>query len=596
MLHESIQLAARQWLDDPVIADTDKVEIRRLLDAHDERELTDRFYKDLEFGTGGMRGVIGEGRNRMNIYTVGAAVQGLANYISRVGESAKRGGVAIAYDCRRMSVEFSRRAALVLAANGIKAYVFDALRPTPELSFVVRHLRCTAGIVITASHNPPEYNGLKVYWSDGAQVVPPQDKAIIDEVRGVGPFANIRLADEGSPEARKLTEVIGAEVDEAFLTAVDESCLCPDICRKHGDSLKIVYTPLHGTGHLLVPEALRRRGFRHVLTEPAQSKPDGEFPTVKSPNPEEPAAMQLGMALAQRHAADLVIATDPDADRAGIAVRRGDGTYVLLTGNRIGAILTYFICEQLKSDGRLPANGLVLSTIVSSDLAKIIAGSYGAEVIETLTGFKWIAEEIRRWTEPAADGSPRKSFLFGMEESYGYLPCVFVRDKDAVTSSAFIADAAAFAAERGTTLYGMLEDLFRRFGYFEEGAKSVTMKGESGARMIETIMNSLREKHPIAIAGVAVETVTDMLTGIARRVSDGAEVSRFSLPPSDVMVFALADGTKVIARPSGTEPKIKFYILVRSSESNLDRARSHCAERIRMIDADLSALIARVTA
>lgn len=596
MLDQSIQLAAMQWLEDPVIANADKVEIRRLMDANDERELTDRFYRDLEFGTGGMRGVIGEGRNRMNIYTVGAAVQGLANYISRVGESAKKGGVAIAYDCRRMSVEFSRRAAGVLAANGIRAYVFDAMRPTPELSFAVRHLHCTAGIVITASHNPPEYNGLKVYWSDGAQVVPPQDKAIIDEVRGVGTFANIRVALDDSAEARALIQVIGADVDEAFLAAVGASCLCPDICRKHGRSLKVVYTPLHGTGHLLVPEALRRRGFQHVLTEPAQSKPDGEFRTVKSPNPEEPAAMQMGIALAQRHSADLVIATDPDADRAGIAVRRDDSSYTLLTGNRIGAILTYFICEQLKSEGRLPANGLVLSTIVSSDLAKVIARSYGAEVVETLTGFKWIAEEIRRWTEPAADGSPCKSFLFGMEESYGYLPCTFVRDKDAVTSAAFIADAAAFAAERGTTLYGMLEDLFRRFGYFEEGAKSVTMKGESGARMIETIMNSLRKCHPIALAGVAVEIVTDMLTGVARRTSDGAEVGRFNLPPSDVMIFALADGTKVIARPSGTEPKIKFYILARSSGKDLERARSHCEERIRSIDTDLSSLISRITA
>lgn len=590
MLEHSVKTAVDQWLSDPAILDVDKSEIRRLLDSGDAKELTDRFYQDLEFGTGGMRGVLGAGRNRMNVYTIGAAVQGLANYIAREGESAMAAGVAIACDCRRMSDEFSRRAASVLAANGIRAYLFDALRPTPELSFAVRHLKCTAGLVITASHNPPEYNGLKVYWSDGAQVVPPQDDAIIAEVRKVGAFANVRLANEHSP----LIQKIGRDVDEAFLAGVDRSCLCPELCRKHGERIRIVFTPLHGTGYQLVPEALRRRGFRHVVVEPSQAEPSGEFPTVKSPNPEEPAAMERGIALASRESADLVIATDPDADRAGLAVRRKDGSYTLLTGNRIGAILTYFICEQLKATGCLPDNGVVLSTVVSSDLAKEVAKSYGAEVVETLTGFKWIAEKIREYEPREANAAPLKSFLFGMEESYGYLPNAFVRDKDAVTSCAFIADAAAFAAERGMTLHELLELLFQKYGYFQEGARSVTMKGKSGADQIRALMRRLRESPPTTIAGKAVETMADLMNGAVRRLSEGAVVSRIDLPPSDVLIFTLADGTKVIARPSGTEPKIKFYILARSNESTLASAESACAEILNMIEKSLDVIVDHV--
>ncbi len=594
MLEPAIEASVKQWLDEPAIAEADKAEVRRLQEAGADAELTDRFYRNLEFGTGGMRGVIGAGRNRMNLYTVGAAAQGLANYIRGRSGGDAGDGVAIAFDCRRMSPEFSVRTAEVLAANGIRAYLFESLRPTPELSFAVRHLKCIAGVVITASHNPPEYNGLKVYWNDGAQVVPPHDEGIIAEVNRVGAFSNIQHIPEQEAREKRLIVEIGREIDEAFLDEVDASCLCLSECHEQGKRIKIVYTPLHGTGHELVPAALRRRGFEHVLVVPEQAEPSGEFPTVKSPNPEEPAALEMGIALARRENADLVIATDPDADRAGIAVRRKDGTFTLLTGNRIGALLTYFICEQMKSTGKLAANSVVLSTIVSSDLAKDIARAYGAEVVETLTGFKWIAAEIGRYEAEGAPAAPSKHFLFGMEESYGYLPNAFVRDKDAVTSCAFIADAAAFAAARGSTLYEMLEELFRRFGYFQEGAKSVTMKGKSGAEQINAIMNALRNDPPRSFGGIPVATAADLETGAVRRLSDGAEVARFDLPPSDVLIFTREDGVKVIARPSGTEPKIKFYILAKSTDKDLAKAEAECTAQINAIDVELSDNIERI--
>lgn len=593
MLDAAIKAEVDQWINDPAIAPADRDEIRRLLDAGADGELTDRFYRDLEFGTGGMRGVIGAGRNRMNLYTVGAAAQGLANYLRKNAGAGE--GVAIAFDCRRMSPEFSQCVAEVLAGNEIKAYLFESLRPTPELSFAVRHLKCAAGVVITASHNPPEYNGLKVYWSDGAQVIPPHDKGIITEVARVGAFSNVKRMPINVARERNRIISIGRAVDEAFLDEVYKSCLCPKTCADAGARIKIVYTPLHGTGYELVPAALRRRGFEHVLVEPQQSVPSGEFPTVKSPNPEEPAALEMGIALAKRENADLVIATDPDADRAGIAVKRRDGSFTLLTGNRIGALLTYFVCEQLKSTGTMPKNGVVLSTIVSSDLAKDIARAYGAEVVETLTGFKWIAAEIGRYESEGTAGRPSKQFLFGMEESYGYLPNAFARDKDAITSCAFIADAAAFASQRGLTLYELLEELFRRFGYFQEGAKSVTMKGKAGADQITAIMSALRANPPKAIGGVGIVTAADIHTGAVKRLSDGLEISRFNLPASDVLIFTREDGVKVIARPSGTEPKIKFYILAKSLEKDLAKAEAICTGQIAAIDAELTTLIERIT-
>jgi len=397
MLDTTANAAATAWLEDPAIADEGKREVRDLIEAGSEAELADRFYRDLEFGTGGLRGIIGAGRNRMNIYTVGAAAQGLANYIATQGPAAKVAGIAIACDCRRMSDAFALRVAEVMAGNGIRAYLFDKLRATPELSFAIRHLGCTAGVVVTASHNPPEYNGFKAYWTDGGQVVPPHDEAIIAEVRGVGGFAHIKAMPESAAREAGLIRTIGRDVDEAFLDEVEASCLNPDVCREQGKRLKIVYSSLHGTGGVLIPEALRRRGFECVIEVAEQAEPDGEFPTVASPNPEEAAALTMGIETAQREGADLVIATDPDADRVGIAVRAADGEFALVTGNRIGALLADYICRQLTQQGRFPANGVVLSTIVSSDLMKDIGRSYGAEVVETLTGFKWIGQKLHEY-------------------------------------------------------------------------------------------------------------------------------------------------------------------------------------------------------
>jgi len=583
----SVRTAVDAWLNDAAIAEVDKAEVRDLLAAGDERELTDRFYRELAFGTGGMRGMIGAGLNRMNVYTVGAAAQGLANYVAKHGEAARRAGVVIACDCRRKSDVFSERVACVMAGNGIKAYLFEQLRPTPELSFAVRHLSCTAGVVITASHNPPEYNGFKAYWSDGVQVVPPHDKCIMEEVRNVGAFANIKTMSSDDAKAKGLLEIIGRDVDEAFLEQVQASCLNPDVCRQQGETLKIVFTNLHGTGGTLIPEALKRRGFENVIEVPAQAAPDGEFPTVRSPNPEEGAALTMGIELAGREGADLVIGTDPDADRVGIAVRGPTGDFELITGNRIAALLTYYICDQLTRSGTFPKNAVLVTTIVSGDMMKTIARSYGAEVVETLTGFKWIGEKVSQYEAEGAPGAPSKTYIFGGEESYGYMPTTFVRDKDAVTSAAYIADVAAVAAANGQGLYELLQELFKRFGYFAEGAKSLVLPGADGAAKIEAMMNGFRDDPPRTIGGIAVAAVADLMTGENKDVQTGQVISRFDLPAASVIFFTLDDGTKVIVRPSGTEPKIKFYVLTSEPGDDLDRAEQSAAARIEAIVADL---------
>ncbi len=578
----TVRRAAEAWLADPAIDEADKVEIRRLLDAGDWRELTDRFHRDLEFGTGGLRGIMGAGLNRMNVYTVGAAAQGLAAVIVRQGDAARRAGCAIAYDCRHNSEAFARRVACVMAGNGITAHLFEALRPTPQLSFAVRHLGCTAGVVITASHNPPEYNGFKAYWNDGAQVTPPIDGEIIDEVRRVGAFSNVKSSDFESAKSTGLIRMIGRALDEAFLDCVLASCLNPDACRAFGPRIGIVFTPLHGTGATLIPEALSRRGFTRVHLVNEQMKPDGAFPTVKSPNPEEPAAFEMALAVARRENAELVLATDPDADRMGIAVREAGGDYRLLTGNHIAALLTWYICEQLRRSGKLPSNGVVLSTIVSGDLMKVIARSYGVQVVETLTGFKWIAEAIRKDEQAGEPGKPARQFLFGAEESYGYMPCTFTRDKDAVTAAAMLAELAAVLAKESKTLAGLLDELFLTHGYFAEGAKSITMPGADGAARITALMASLRNAPPKQIAGRPVISIGDVNSG-EMRDSNGNVIGRYDLPPSDVLVFTLDDGTKVIARPSGTEPKIKFYILARIDSRDLAAARIAANDRIAAI-------------
>jgi len=583
----SVQTAIDNWLNDTAIADEDKQEIRDLLERGEEKELTDRFYRELEFGTGGMRGVIGAGLNRMNVYTVGAAAQGLANYVAAQGKQAKRDGVAIAYDCRRMSDVFALRTACVMAGNGITAYLFDGLRPTPELSYAVRYFGCTAGVVITASHNPPEYNGFKAYWSDGVQVVPPHDEAIIKEVHQVGAFSNIRLMDAEQAKDQGLIKMIGREVDEAFLAEVQKSCLNPELCREYGKSLKIVFTGLHGTGNVLTPEVLKRRGFENVLMVPEQADANGEFPTVESPNPEEPAALNMGIELAKREGADLVIGTDPDADRVGIAVRKPDGDFELVTGNRIAALLIYYICEELKASGRFPDNGVLVTTIVSGDMMKDIARAYGAEVVETLTGFKWIGEKVSQYEAEGAPGAPSKTYLFGAEESYGYMPGTFVRDKDAVTSAAYIAELAAVAASRGKGLYELLNELFKQFGYYQEGAKSIVLPGKEGAEKIKGIMKQLRTGPPASIGGIAVSAVADIMTGEKKDIRSGEVIDRYDLPKSNVILFVLTDDTKVIARPSGTEPKIKFYILTKASAEDLEKAKAEATAKIEAVIEDL---------
>lgn len=585
-MNETIQIAANAWLADPAIADADKTEIHALVDAKNHAELADRFARDLEFGTGGLRGILGAGRNRMNLYTVGAAAQGLADYILASGTANP--SIAIACDCRRQSDTFSKRVACIMAANGVVAHLFAQPRPTPHLSFAVRELHCTAGVVITASHNPPEYNGFKAYWSDGAQVVPPQDAGIIAAVRAVGSFANIRTVPFEDAVRDGRIRILGSDMDDKFLTAVQSSCLTPDECRIQGRSLKIVYTSLHGTGGTLIPRALRLRGFEQVFEVREQAELNGEFPTVASPNPEEGPALKMAIDLAKSEKADLVIGTDPDADRVGIAVRKPDGDFALLTGNQTAALLTHYLCQRLTRLGRWPTRPVVLTTIVSSDLMKAIARHYGAEVEETLTGFKWIADRIRLWELEKVADSHRRHYIFGAEESYGYMPTAFVRDKDAVTSAAMIAEMAAVARSAGHSIFSVLEDLYRRFGYHQEGAKSITMPGVDGSQRITALMQNLRSEPPRTIGGLDVVTVGDLVSRETVDARTRAVISRFDLPKSDVLIYTLTDGTKVIARPSGTEPKIKFYILTKAPGDDLTKARQIAAEKITAISADLA--------
>ncbi len=575
------------WLSDPAIDEPHKHEIRQLLTQGDEKDLADRFYRQLEFGTGGMRGLMGAGINRMNVYTVGAAAQGLANYIATFGEQAKAAGVAIAYDCRRNSRLFAQTTAAVLAANGVTSYLFKELRPTPQLSFAVRHLKCTAGVVITASHNPPAYNGFKAYWSDGGGVVPPHDENIIRQVRAIRSFSDIKRTPVEQAVSNGAIKLIGDELDAAFLQAVQNSCLELDIVRAQGRSLKIVYTALHGTGGTLVPQALTDRGFANVIQVPQQAEPNGEFPTVASPNPEEGPALDMAIALAKREGADLVIGTDPDADRVGIAVRGPGGAFVLLSGNQTAALLTWYICDHHQRAGTFPPNSALITTIVSGDMMKDIARNFGAEVIETLTGFKWIGEKVTQFEETGGIAGPSKMYLFGAEESYGYMPCTFTRDKDAVTSACFIADLAAVAASRGKNLYALLDDLYRQFGYYQEHTLNVTLPGREGADKIKAMMAGLRSDPPREMAGIPVVRMGDCLSGEIRDLSTGQLAGRYDLPAADVILLTLSDGSKVIARPSGTEPKIKFYLLTREPADDLDRAKAAAVEKINALTADL---------
>ncbi|MCX7017740.1 MAG: phospho-sugar mutase [Candidatus Sumerlaeota bacterium] len=522
-----------------------------------EGSITDAFYCDLDFGTGGLRGIMGAGTNRMNRVVVGRATQGLANYIvSRGG-----GAVCIAYDSRLRSKEFAREAARVVAGNGLKAYLFDDMRPTPELSFAVRHLKAAAGIVITASHNPKEYNGYKVSWSDGGQVVPPEDREIIEEVRRVTSAHQVKTADFTEAIKSGAIEIFGSAVDEAFLGAIDAVRMRPQLDAVSGNQLKIVYTPLHGTGIKMVPRALARWGYNNVVLEPQQSVPDGAFPTIKSPNPEDKAALELSIQLARRENADVVFATDPDADRIGIAVRH-DGDYQLVTGNQVGALMAYYICETLREQGRLPANGALVTTVVTTGLISAIGADYGVDVDLCLTGFKWIAHLIRGYDIQGAPGAPSKKFLMGCEESYGYLIGTHARDKDSVVASCVLAEMALWAKTQGKTFIDVLHDLYARYGVHVESQLSKQMPGMTGMQKIAGLMESLRNNPPREIAGITVTAMTDIKLNKKRDLVSGKETTGPGLPESNVLIYALADGSSVVARPSGTEPKVKFYFMV----------------------------------
>ena len=560
----------RFWLASDAFDEETKKELQAI--DGDDKEIKERFYKDLEFGTGGLRGIIGAGTNRMNKYTVGKATQGLANYILKNNPDGAKMGVAIAYDSRNMSPEFAERSALVLNANGIKAYVFDELRPTPELSYAVRALGCTAGIVVTASHNPPEYNGYKVYWADGAQVVYPKDKGIIGEVNAISDFSLIKTMDRKEAEEKGLFNVIGKEIDDGFIKAIKAQAVRPEEIKKAEDMV-IVYTPLHGTGNKPVRRVLGEVGFKNVYVVPEQEKPDKNFSTVGYPNPEDPKAFTLAIELAKEKNAEIVVGTDPDADRIGVVIRDEKGNYDILTGNMTGALLTEYVLNGRKEKGLLPENAAVIKTIVTTEMVRAIAESYNAELIEVLTGFKFIGEKIKQFEEDHSH-----TFVFGFEESYGCLSGTYARDKDAVGAAMLVCEMAAYYKNRGMTLHDALEELYKKYGFYKEGVKSVTLKGIDGAEKIGKIMAYLRENTPEGFGGNKVITVKDYKSGVFTDVATGNK-SESPLPASDVLYYNLEDRAWLCVRPSGTEPKIKFYMGVKAESSDAAVAKVEAMEK-----------------
>lgn len=545
-----------QWLSNPYFDDATKEELKNI--AEDDNEIKERFYMDLEFGTAGLRGIIGAGTNRMNIYVVRRATQGLANYIAKVDKKSQ--GVAIAYDSRHMSPEFAEEAALCLAANGIKAYIFESLRPTPELSFAVRHLGCVAGINVTASHNPPEYNGYKVYWEDGAQITPPHDSGIMGEVKSISDWNTVKTMDKAEAEKAGLFQVIGKEVDDAYMAELKKQVLHMDAIEAEGKNLKIVYTPLHGTGNIPARRILKELGFENVYVVKEQELPDGDFPTVSYPNPEAAEAFELGLKLAKKVDADLVLATDPDADRLGVRVKDKNGEYHDLTGNMSGCLLANYEISQKKAiNGSLPEDGALIKTIVTTNLADAIAKGYGVKLIEVLTGFKFIGQQILGFEQ-----SGKGSYLFGFEESYGCLIGTYARDKDAIVATMALCEAAAYYKTQGKTLWDAMIEMYEQFGYYKDAIQSVTMKGIEGLQKIQEIMNSLRQNPPAEFAGHKVTAVRDYKADTITDVATGA-VKPTGLPNSNVLYYELTDDAWVCVRPSGTEPKVKFYYGVKGT-------------------------------
>ncbi|MFT5009495.1 MAG: phosphoglucomutase [Saprospiraceae bacterium] len=542
---------ATKWLSESFDLET-RTEVKRLMHA-DPNMLIECFYTDLEFGTGGMRGKMGVGTNRINKYTIGQATQGLANYMKKQFPDANDMSVVIAHDSRNNSPFFSQVCADVLSANGIKAYLFSDLRPTPELSFAVRELGCNAGIVITASHNPKEYNGYKVYWDDGAQIVAPHDTGIISEVRAIESVEEVSFSSNSD-----LIETLDDTIDRKYLAKVQS--LSVDAFKEEKKNLKIVFTSLHGTGITMVPQVLKNAGFENVILEETQAIPSGDFPSVESPNPEERSALRMAMEMAEKEDADLVLGTDPDADRVGLVARNSSGELTLINGNQACALIVYYRLEQMKTAGTIPANGFIAKTVVTSDLISNMAKAYGVKLYETLTGFKWIASVIR-------EKEGKEVFLGGGEESYGYLVGDFVRDKDAVISSLVLSECAAWAASKGKTLIGILDEIYLRFGHFRERLISVVREGKSGKEEIQAMMDGFRTNPPAALLGSKVVSITDILNGTVTDKVTGNSTD-LGLPSSNVMQFTLENGLKFTARPSGTEPKIKFYFSVNLKASS----------------------------
>ena len=556
----------RFWRTDPYFDEETKAELASI--AGDEKEIEDRFYRDLEFGTGGLRGVIGAGTNRMNVYTVRKATQGLANYIIQNGMQDR--GVAISFDSRRFSPEFSMEAALCLAANGIHAYLFDALRPTPELSYAVRTLHAAAGIMVTASHNPPEYNGYKVYWEDGAQITAPRDKEIIDCVRAVTDFHTVRTMSEEQAREQGLLTIIGKDLDDGFIAELKKQIIHPEIIQEMAKKLKIVYTPLHGTGLVPVKRILSELGFENVYVVPQQEKPDPDFTTVSYPNPEDPAAFTLALELAKKENADVVLATDPDADRLGIyALDTKSGKYVPFTGNMSGMLIAEYILRERKQTNTMPENPALVKTIVTTNMSDALTKAYDVTQIEVLTGFKYIGEQIKFFEEQHSH-----NYVFGLEESYGCLAGTHARDKDAIVAVMCLCEVAAWCKSQGITLWDQMVKLYETYGFYKEGLHTETLKGSDGAEQIKAIMTKVRENPPAQLAGLKVRAFRDYQKGEIKNCETG-EVTPSGLPVSNVLYFDLEQGAWACARPSGTEPKIKFYFGVKGeSLSDADKKLS----------------------
>ncbi len=550
------------WLKDDYFDEKTREELRSI--QGNEKEIEDRFYKDLEFGTGGLRGVIGAGTNRMNIYTVRKASQGLANYINKAGSGAK--GVAIAYDSRHMSPEFADEAALCLAANGIKAYVFESLRPTPELSFALRELGCTAGIVVTASHNPPEYNGYKVYWEDGAQVTPPHDTGIIAEVNAISDFRTMKTMDKAEAESKGLYQSIGKDIDDRYMEELKKQIIHPEVIKAVADEIRIVYTPFHGTGNVPVRRILDELGFKNVFVVPEQEEPDGDFTTLDYPNPEDPKAFTLALKLAEEKKADIVMATDPDADRLGIyALDTKSGKYIPFTGNMSGMLIAEYILRERTATATMPKDPALVTTIVTTNMAHAITRAYGVKEIDVLTGFKYIGEQIKLFEQTGSH-----NYVFGLEESYGCLAGTHARDKDAVVAVMMLCEVASYCKKQGITLWDMMIEMYEKYGYYMETQYAITKKGKEGLEEIAAMMEKLRKDPPKAFGDLKVKCFRDYKLGRTLEMESGKE-GKTDLPVSNVLYFDLENDSWCCARPSGTEPKIKFYMGIKGN--SLDDAR-----------------------